>query len=573
MIKFKTVRWKNFLSTGDVWNSVDLDFSERTLIIGENGAGKSTFYEAITFALYGKPFRNINKPNLVNSKNKKGAIVELEFETGGKTYLIRRGLKPVIFEIIVNGVSLAHASTVKDHQEFLEKNIIKMSYKSFTQVVVLGAGNYTSFMNLPAAHRREIIEDLLDINVFTKMNGLLKSKMDDLRTFIREIDDKITMENNKQALLESHLKKLARGVKKEIAGLTESMEELKEKISTIDIVNAEKMAEKEALSKKIADLGDPNAQIQKLRADRTVIITKIESTNKTLKFFSENDECSLCRQGIEHDHKNKIISDRTTKKTAYASTLERIETRLEEFTLISDQLVDLKDKWMKTQHEIDKNLAIKAGYEKSYHDLARKLSNISSEEDGDVQSCKDDLIECRKKIKALSIKKNSSEDLMNTYNIAVLLLKDGGIKSAIIKQYIPIMNTTINRYLSMMDFNVDFNVDENFSEVIRSAHRDEFTYNSFSEGEKARIDLALLFAWRAVARMKNSINCNLLILDEVFDGSLDGSGMDELFKILNSLSGTRAFVISHKTEVLTDKFDNVIRFEKHGGFSRIVKEK
>lgn len=543
------------------------------MIIGENGSGKSTFYEAITFALYGKPFRNINKPNLVNSKNKKGAIVELDFETGGKSYTIRRGLKPVVFDIIVDGKPIDQASTIRDQQDHLEKNIIKMSYKSFTQVVVLGAGNYTSFMNLSAANRREIIEDLLDINIFTKMNLILKAKIDDIKMDLREIESQRKIELAKDEILCDQLEKFTLGAGRENDMIISEIEQ-----AEIQLENIKKSIENDKIMRDmvgsdIENIGNPDEILKKLAESRATVVSRISSLKKTIGFFETNDSCSLCGQGIEHAHKNDVLVKKTKRHDDLVSVLATVDSRIDENMKVSGEKNALAVKWMEYQRKIDKGLVLLEGYARTIKSLSDKKNALQSGGNSDIKKIKSDLKSIRNEISSLDKKKSALEKMLGTYNMALLLLKDGGIKSAIIKQYVPVMNSTINRYLGMMDFPVDFNIDETFSEVIRSAYRDEFTYNSFSEGEKARIDLALLFAWRAVARMKNSINCNILILDEVFDGSLDGTGMEELFKILNSLTGTKTFVISHKTEVLTDKFNNVIRFSKDGGFSKISEER
>jgi len=570
VILFKKVRWKNFLSTGNNFTEIDLTKHKSTLIVGTNGSGKSTILDAISFALYNKPFRKINKPQLVNSINSKDLCVELEFVVGNTNYKIVRGIKPTKFEIYKNDVLLNQDADSKDYQEVVEKQIVKMNHRTFSQVVVLGSSTYVPFMQLPAAQRREVIEDLLDIQVFTTMNTLLKSKVstnqDDLKQAKYDsdlIDEKINIQN-------SYISSLKKDVQNKV---DENVEKIQQTQDEINVCNVDVATKSNTIAEKMKD----TANLEKLqkRMEKSVIlkektIDKLSKLNKEIKFFHDNDDCPTCKQGIPHEFKSEAI---TTKQT------QVIE--------IQENLTLLEEDYNNTVTEIARINGIQKDIQAIQHDITKLQSEIQSKkkfidylqsENDSLQSDTANVDAEKQKLKELQKQKTEAEDkkqkLLEEYEIlqaASALLKDGGIKTRILRQYMPIINKLINKYLAAMDFFVQFEIDEQFNETIKSRFRDEFSYNSFSEGEKMRINLAVLFTWRAIAKMRNSAATNLLVMDEVFDSSLDSNGTDEFLKIIQTLTAdTNTFIISHKTDQLFDKFHNVIKFEKTKNFSRIV---
>lgn len=568
MIRFTKLRWKNFLSTGNVFTEIDLVRSPSTVIIGENGAGKSTILDALCFVLFGKPFRSINKPQLVNSINNKDCLCEIEFTIGNAEYLVRRGMKPNIFEILKNGTELPQPGNSKDFQDILEETILKLNYKSFTQIVVLGNASFTPFMQLSAKDRREIIEDLLDIQIFSSMNVLLKDRIaknkqdsTDLSYNLNLIDEKITMQKEYLKKLKDDLDNQIQSIKSEIAEYEVLMENNLKSIDELDATINLKMnildsKEKiETKHNKVLDL------IQKLQ-------DKHAKAHKRVSFFEKNDNCPTCEQIIDLQIKAEKISKTqeliTKTKDAVASLqkeYEETQEQLSKFMTIQKEITTLQAQLQKLQTE-------NTTYHKQIRVLDAKIQKMREGEDVVVDD-KLDTLTAEKKI--LQEKKEELSKEKEIYEYAALLLKDGGIKSKIIRQYIPIMNKLINKYLAALDFFVEFQLDEEFNEVIRSRFRDEFSYASFSEGEKMRIDLALLFTWRAIAKIKNSANTNLLILDEVFDASLDTAGCEEFLKLIHEIGAeTNVFVISHKGDALIDKFRSLIRFEKIKNFSRIA---
>jgi DNA repair exonuclease SbcCD ATPase subunit len=568
LIRFTKLRWKNFLSTGNVFTEIDLVRSPSTVIIGENGAGKSTILDALCFVLFGKPFRSINKPQLVNSINNKDCLCEIEFTIGNAEYLVRRGMKPNIFEILKNGTELPQPGNSKDFQDILEETILKLNYKSFTQIVVLGNASFTPFMQLSAKDRREIIEDLLDIQIFSSMNVLLKDRIaknkqdsTDLSYNLNLIDEKITMQKEYLKKLKDDLDNQIQSIKSEIAEYEVLMENNLKSIDELDATINLKMnildsKEKiETKHNKVLDL------IQKLQ-------DKHAKAHKRVSFFEKNDNCPTCEQIIDLQIKAEKISKTqeliTKTKDAVASLqkeYEETQEQLSKFMTIQKEITTLQAQLQKLQTE-------NTTYHKQIRVLDAKIQKMREGEDVVVDD-KLDTLTAEKKI--LQEKKEELSKEKEIYEYAALLLKDGGIKSKIIRQYIPIMNKLINKYLAALDFFVEFQLDEEFNEVIRSRFRDEFSYASFSEGEKMRIDLALLFTWRAIAKIKNSANTNLLILDEVFDASLDTAGCEEFLKLIHEIGAeTNVFVISHKGDALIDKFRSLIRFEKIKNFSRIA---
>ena len=555
MLYFKNIRWKNFLSTGNQFTEIQLDKTSTTLIVGENGSGKSTVLDALCFGLFSKPFRRINRPQLINSINDGGLLVEIEFEVGSRSYMVRRGIKKNIFEIFIDDKRLNQDAKTADQQEYLEKIILKLNYKSFTQIVLLGANHYIPFMQLKSTDRRTIIEDLLDIQIFSVMNTLLKYKISENK------EDNQNIEGNRK-LSVAH-----------ISNTEEAINELKKtKTNQIqqnerDIDNNEK--EVDRLNTTIKELmdsitDDKTAQtLKELKGYQGGIERKILSSEKEIEFYEQNDTCSTCSQELSEEHKTKMIDEHHGTMHQSGTALLQLGNKIHDLQSRLDHVSKIQTAITTHQNQIQ---AINSYITK----LKDQIKEIEAREDDiedkirRLRNLKGDLKNCMEKQEKLS----SQKQLFET---AYVLLKDSGIKTRIIKQYLPIMNQLINKYLASMDFFVSFNLDEKFEENIKSRHRDEFTYDSFSEGEKMRIDLALLFTWRTIAKMKNSVNTNLLILDEVFDSSLDTNGTDEFLKILNHLTGNQnVFIISHKGDVLFDKFKDIIKFEKYKDFSRIV---
>ena len=571
MILFKKVRWKNILSTGNVFTEIDLCKSTNTLIIGHNGAGKSTILDALCFGLFGKPFRKINKPNLLNSINNRDGVVEIEFNIGQKSYKIVRGIKPNVFEIFVNDVLLNQDAAAKDYQDLLEKNILKLNYKSFTQVVILGSASFIPFMQLSPADRRSIIEDLLDIQIFSSMNSIVKDKLslNKESTMKNKYDMNLTAEKIKlqqEAIEESKKHNNAEIIKK--------MQEISTSIGQINQINSNTaliFKHVASLQSKIADKLSVEKKNTKLTTLESKLITKLKKLDKEVAFYEENDNCPTCKQGISESFRHDQLSGINQTKGEIGTAITDIESQIQDTTKRIEEIKKISDHIQAHINETIKNestvTAINNYIEKTKKEIDELSTHGESMEDVNekLKTLKTELQELIKQQEELSIEKQY-------YDYASNLLKDGGIKARIIKQYLPIMNKLINKYLTAMDFFVNFNIDENFNETIKSRHRDEFSYANFSEGEKMRIDLALLFTWRQIAKLKNSTNTNLLILDEVFDSSLDTVGTEEFLKLIHEMgTDTNVFVISHKGDQLFDKFRSVIKFEKKNNFSRIAK--
>ena len=567
MIIFKKIKWKNFLSTGNAFIEVELNRNPSTLIIGENGAGKSTILDALCFSLFGKPFRNINKPQLLNSVNQSDLQTEIEFEVSGKNVKVLRGLKPNKFEIYVNDIFINQDAAVRDYQDYLEQQILKLNYKSFTQVVILGSSTFVPFMQLKAKERREVVEDILDIKIFSLMNIILKTQTKLLIQDIKELDNNIFLKQNEIDLHQKYLEE-RKSDKKNI------IEEKQKKIEQNNNDIKQKKIQKEKIDYEIrfcrGKITDERSVLKRIE-DNNSIITKIETKlndcRRDLNFFNSNNTCPTCTQEIQEDFRNNKIREKTEKKDELVKALSRLNLILIDDEKIITNIKQIKSKISDKEIELGNiDFSLKT-LDKSNKELELEQSNYESKISFKDENLK--LIRLKESVKILKENLRKKNEDKAYLDVLKNLLQDDGIKTKIIKKYLPIMNKLVNTYLSNMDFYAKFSLDENFNEKIESRYRDEFSYDSFSEGEKMRIDLSLLFTWRAIARMKNSTNTNLLILDEIFDSSLDAAGTDDFLKILNTFIGQNVFIISHKQDILIDKFVSVIQFKKEKNFSEI----
>ena len=570
MIYFKKIRWKNFLSTGNQFTEVLLDTSPRTLIIGDNGAGKSTVLDALTFGLFGKPFRSINKVQLINSVNQGGTLVEIEFSIGSKSYLLRRGIKKNLFEIYLNGKLLDQDAKVRDYQEQLEKTILKLNYKSFTQIVILGSSSFVPFMQLRAADRRAIIEDLLDIEVFGIMNQLLRVRIAQNKDDTGTIDIGLGLAKQQKELLEHAIKELKQDKEWQINKNREDINKHEKVIKEYKNQIKKYTSKNEKFFNSIEDEKRIRGEINTFLDYQRSIEKSITKYEEEIEFYEENEECNTCRQPIPENHRKDMIDEFHGKMHEKSTGLIRLGRKLQDFEKRIREIETIQKDINSNQLEIAKiQNSIQAATE-YITKINEQIKEIESRTD-DIEAKKLNLQNSIEGIVEFTEEKEMLSNQKNMYEAASSLLKDTGIKALVIKKYLPILNKLINKYLASMDFFVSFNLDENFNEIIKSRFRDEFTYDSFSEGEKMRIDLALLFTWRAIAKLKNSANTNLLILDEIFDSSLDANGTEEFMKIISNLtSNSNVFVISHKGDQLSDKFSDIIKFQKHKNFSAIV---
>jgi DNA repair exonuclease SbcCD ATPase subunit len=570
MIIFKTLRWKNLLSTGNYWTEINLNQTQNTLVVGENGSGKSTMLDALCFVLFGKAFRNINKPNLLNSINQKDCVVEIHFDIGSKNYKVVRGIKPNVFQIFQNGDLLNQDAASKDYQEILEDNILKLNYKSFTQIVILGSASFVPFMQLSAADRRAIIEDLLDIQIFSTMNNIVKDRVSNTKDLINNKKHEIQIQQKVFELKQEHINQLKQNNDEKIKELRLDFENnnrtIENLLSNVTDANAKVVSLNEMIGNKL----ETEAKIKKISKFETQIENNLTKFRKDISFFSENDSCPTCRQTIEESFKQQELVNLDEKVRECEHGLEKLTEKLNE----EQEKLNEISKVQKTIQEIQVKIATdnttiqqinknNEKLEKQINDLTN-CKTLTDKEQSELDKIIGDMDQLKQDLKSLL-------EEQTYYETASILLKDTGIKTKIVKQYLPVINKLVNKYLSSLDFFVNFNLDESFKETIKSRHRDDFSYNNFSEGEKQRIDMALMLTWRAVAKLKNSTNTNLLILDEVFDSSLDNNGTEYLMNILHMLDDVNLFVISHKGDILQDKFANVIRFQKIKNFSRVSK--
>jgi DNA repair exonuclease SbcCD ATPase subunit len=570
MIKFNLVRYKNMLSSGNYWTEIQLDDKKHTLSMGSNGSGKSTLLDAVCFGLFGKAFRNITKSQIVNSINQKDCVVEIEFTAHNKEYKVVRGIKPNVFEIWQNGQKINQEAATKDYQEILEKSILKLNYKSFTQIVVLGSASFTPFMQLSSSDRRTIIEDLLDIQIFSTMNKVIKDRMSNNKDLIKDKKYNLDMATQKYEMQNKYIENLKQNNEDKIyeheTEIENTQKNIEQILSEVNIINEQVSDRQSKVSSKL----DIEKRLREMTKIESQIESKILNFENDIEFFKHNDSCPTCRQSIQEEFKIseiKSIEEKYNEKSAGLQKLQKtIESERQKLRVVENEQKEIQSLQVKVA-KYNTTIQEKNTYIEKLKSQIRKLKsdkNITNEEYEKLNEFKHQIENIQQELRTL-IEENSY------YETASVLLKDDGIKTKIIKQYLPIINKLVNKYLTSLDFFVNFNLDESFKETIKSRHRDDFTYNNFSEGEKAKINLALMFAWRTIAKIKNSANTNLLIMDEIIDSALDSAGIDNFFKLIHSMDdGTSVFVISPKGDGFVEKFDKVIKFDKIKGFSRMA---
>ena len=573
MILFKYIRWKNILSTGNNWTEIKLNKSKSTLIVGENGSGKSTILDALSWSLYGKAFRKVNKVQMINSINGKGAEVQVEFMIGKDNYQVNRTIKKYgssMFEILKNGKLVDQSANSRDYQEHLERQILKMNHRSFCQIVVLGSATFMPFMQLSAQHRREVIEDLLDIEIFTTMNTLLKEKVSTNKDSLQQVIYDADILNEKIDLQNQYLKTVKDDNDKRIQQhhdkIEKSRSQIQEYLQQIEELNTQV----QNLSEQIADKDSVSKKKKKIEQLEYKLKDKIASLEKEIQFYDNHDNCPTCKQDIDHEFKCSTVDNKNSALTETSKGFDQLQEEYQKVTERIQQISDIQQQVNDLLNEINSNNSHINAINQMINSIQKDIDEMQSE-DKDTGELSGKLDELKQELEACQTRREQLSTEKSVLDIAQLILKDSGIKTKIIKQYVPVMNKLINKYLAAMDFFVQFELDENFNETIKSRFRDEFSYASFSEGEKMRIDLALLFTWRAIAKLRNSVSTNLLIMDEVFDSSLDTTGTEEFIKILNTLvDDANIFIISHKGDQLFDRFHSVIKFEKVKNFSRMV---
>ena len=569
MITFQKIRWKNFLSTGNQFTEIDFREKNTNLIIGTNGAGKSTMLDALTFVLFNKPFRKINKPQLINSTNEKDCLVEIEFEINSRQYIVRRGIKPTVFDISVNGTQLHREADDRAMQRVLENNILKVNYKSFTQIVILGSSTFVPFMQLTTANRREVIEDLLDIRIFSLMNNILKDKIRTQKEQIKSLDLKKETLKDKMKMQQNFIDELENRGKQNISANKTKITKLMKEVDDFMLDNEKVEKDIHKYTKELEEVTGARQKLSKLNTLRGKISQKVSAITKEHKFFMENTVCPTCQQDIEEEFRVNRISDAQNKAKELKEGFDELESTIKfeqererQFNALSKEITNLT-------HGISQNNTRVSGNQRQIRDLEYEIQTIT-ENLANRNTEHEKLDEFKSNLAHTFAELSDKKQEIVHHDFAYSLLKDDGVKTKIIKKYLPFINQQVNRYLQLMDFYINFHLDEEFKETVKSPIHEDFSYSSFSEGEKMRIDLALLFTWREVARVKNSVNTNLLIMDEVFDSSLDGFGTDEFLKIIRYIiKDANIFVISHKQD-MRDKFESVIMFDKVKGFSRKV---
>ena len=570
MIVFKKIKWKNFLSTGDKFTEINLSEAKTNLIIGNNGAGKSTILDALTFSLFNRPFRKVNKSQLINTVNEKDCNVQLEFTIGGIDWKVVRGIKPNIFEIHKNGKVMNQHAATADQQRWLEEHVLKLNYKSFTQIVILGSASFVPFMQLTAPNRREVIEDLLDIKIFSAMGLILKERVRGVNERLREISIRKNLLEEKIDMQKGFIEEVESASKKDVKVKRIKIDTLNEQIEIYEDDIREMSEELDVIRKDMEMLSDCNKRLRKLGNLRGKMSQKVSTITKEHKFFKEHTECPTCTQSIKEEFRIDKIKDAETKAKELEQGFKELEEAIKLEEEKESQFKESSKEATNLTHEISKTSTRISGLQNQTRDIEQEIQTITEQVKNRTTE-RHALDKLLGELEGLQ-KDHSKESEKNVYNeFAHALMKDGGVKSKIIKRYLPLMNQQINKYLQLMDFYINFSLDDEFKESVKSPIHDKFSYESFSEGEKMRIDLSLLFTWREIARMKNSANTNLLILDEIFDSSLDGFGTDYFTKIIKYVvSDANVFVISHKTDDLIDSFDKIIKFDKIKGFSKLV---
>ena len=569
MITFQKIRWKNFLSTGDHWSEIDFQGHTTNLVVGTNGSGKSTMLDALTFSLFNKPFRKVNKSQLINATNEKDCVVEVEFNVNNKNYLVRRSIKPNKFDIEVDGSLMHKESDDRINQKILEENILKVNYKSFTQIVILGSSSFVPFMQLSTSNRRDVIEDLLDIRIFSAMNTLIKEKIRTEKEKIRSLDLKRDNVKDKISMQENFIKELEVQGKDNIVENQKKRDSLGDEICVLIMQTEGLEDDVYGLTEKQKEVTGAGEKLLKLNTFKGKLSNKVATLTKEHKFFTGNTVCPTCTQGIEEEFRLNRINDVQTKAKELKKGCDDLEKTIKEEQNRERQFNQLSKEITKLNNGISKNNTQISGFQRQIRDLESEVQRFT-EQLANRSTENEKLVEFTKTLETTLEESSERREEVVYHDFAYSLLKDDGVKTKIIKKYLPFINQQVNRYLQLMDFYINFTLNEEFVETVRSPIHEDFSYSSFSEGEKMRIDLALLFTWREIARVKNSVNTNLLIMDEVFDSSLDGFGTDEFLKIIRFvIKDANVFVISHKTE-LHDKFNSVIKFDKVKGFSRIV---